>query len=118
VSAAADALKDLPRLDDSAMGPCAVCDEQLLNTGFPLFYRLDAKRCAIDANEVRKHVGFAMALGGGQGGLVLASLMGPGVKPVVIMEEPKTFNVCIKCAQTKTLETIVLLAAAKEGEKE
>ena len=35
-----DPLKDLPRLGDEALGPCAICSRVLLGTGSPSFYRL------------------------------------------------------------------------------
>jgi hypothetical protein len=106
-------LKNLPRLGEDAMGPCAMCGTQLLGTGLPLFYRLEAQRCGIDAKEVQRHVGLAMTMGGGRGGLALASVMGPGVKPVVVMAKPAPFNVCTQCAQNNPLETIFLVAAER-----
>lgn len=65
-------LSGLSRLGIEAMGPCHACGRQLLETEVPVFYRVQASQCAIDAIEIRKHVGLAMAMGGGAGGFALA----------------------------------------------
>lgn len=117
MNAHADPLASLPRLSEEAMGPCAICERQMLETGLPLFMRVEAKRCGIDAKEVQRHFGLAMSMGGGTAGLVLAGVMGPGVKPVIVMDAPETFNVCTRCAQTHTLESIVLVAAERQERK-
>lgn len=106
-----DPLKDLPRLSDEAMGPCAMCKRQLLETELPLFYRITAARCGIDGNEVRRHVGLAQAIAPGADGLALAGVLGPGVKPVVVMNDAGTFNVCQRCAQKNPLELLVIAVA-------
>ena len=105
-----DPLADLPRLSDDAMGPCIVCKRQLLETEVPLFYRLDVKQCGIDAAEVNRHVGLAMSMGGGRDGLVLAGVMGPGVKPVVVMNSADGVNVCHNCAVTAGVMIVAGLA--------
>jgi hypothetical protein len=111
-----DPLAGLERLTDAAMAPCALCGRQLLETGLPVFFRIEGKRCGIDAQEVRRHVGLAMQFGGGAGGLALAGVMGPGCKPVVVMAAPPVFNVCATCARSNTLENVLLVAAEDEGE--
>ena len=98
MNAARDALKDLPRLESSAMGPCVACGRQLLETGLPIFFRIEAKQCGLDAEAIRRHVGLAMHFGGGGAGLALADAMGPGVKPVIVMDTITPFNVCHDCA--------------------
>jgi hypothetical protein len=104
-----DALKGLPRLDQAALGPCIKCERVMLATGLPLFARLDVKRCGIDANEVRRHMGLAASMAPGRDGLVLAGIMGPKVEPVVVMSENKGVNVCNDCQQTLTIFELVLL---------
>jgi hypothetical protein len=37
---------ELKKLGEEAMGPCACCQRQLLETEFPLFLRIGMKRCA------------------------------------------------------------------------
>lgn len=59
----ADPLKDLPRLGDDALGPCAYCEKTVLETGSPIFYRLTVRQCGVDANAVRQHVGLATLAG-------------------------------------------------------
>lgn len=114
-----DPIKDLPRLDEKAMGPCVCCKRQLLETGFPLFLRLDLKRCGLDANEIRRHCGLAMAMGGGTAGLALAGVLGPGVKPVVVMDAFPAFNVCNECQSKHTLEEIMFRVMGEtEGESD
>lgn len=94
----ADPLQDLPRHGEEALGPCALCDRVILATGSPIFSRLTVRQCGVDAQTVRSHVGLAMQLGGGAGGLALASVMGPGVKPVVEVASGDV-NVCGSCLQ-------------------
>lgn len=112
--------RSLPRLSDEAMGPCIKCGKQLLETGVPLFIRVHAQRCGLDRAEIQRHVGLAMAMGGGQNGLVLAGVMGPGVKPVVVVNSFETVNVCYGCIDTTTirdleLELLERLSKADEG---
>jgi hypothetical protein len=110
-----NALAQLPRLDDEALGPCAGCGRVMLGTGFPLFYRLRVRRCGIDANEVRRHVGLAASIAPGTTGLALAAIMGPGVKPVVIMDEFKDINVCNACADNVTVHDLAMAAMGSEA---
>jgi hypothetical protein len=110
-----DPLKDLPRLSDEAMGPCIGCGQQLLTTGLPIFTRITLQSCGIDAQAVRQHVGLAMQLGGGRDGLALASVMGPGRKPVIVMGELPAVNVCVMCAQRTDLSVFELIAKATEA---
>lgn len=85
------------RHDSSAMGPCFLCGRQILATGVPVFYRVNVEQCGVDMNEVRQHVGLAMAMGGGADGLALAEIMGPRRQPVVVLGEG-TQNICQQCA--------------------
>jgi hypothetical protein len=110
---ASDPLKDLPRLSDQHMSPCIMCARQLVETGLPLFYRIEAKRCGLDANEIRRHVGLAMAIAPGGDGLALAGVLGPKCEPIVVMDAPPAFNVCHECAGKYTLDVIELLASDK-----
>lgn len=107
-------LADLERLGESALGPCACCDRVMLDTGFPLFFRAKVNRCGIDAQEVRRHVGLAAAIAPGRDGLALASIMGPAVQPVVIMDTFE-FNVCMECSKANTIEDAMLVAMAVAG---
>ncbi|CAN5279302.1 hypothetical protein BH11PSE5_BH11PSE5_30770 [soil metagenome] len=102
-----DPLKDLPRLDDTAMGPCVICQRQLLETELPIFFRVEARQCGLDRLEINRHVGLAMQMGGGRDGLALASIMGPGVKPVIVMETITPFNVCHPCAMDRGLVDVL-----------
>lgn len=114
-----DALKDLPRLDEKAMGPCVCCKRQLLATRFPLFLRLDLKRCGLDADAIRRHCGLANAMGGGTDGLVLASVLGPRVEPVVVMDAFPAVNVCNECQSKHTLSEIMFRVMGEtEGAKD
>lgn len=95
---AQDPLKGLSRLGDEALGPCCLCGRVMLETEFPIFYRIRIHHCGIDFNAVRSRVGMAMQLGGGAQGLALASALGPQEKPVVEVSS-KDANVCMSCAQ-------------------
>lgn len=108
-------LAKLPRLSDDAMGPCIGCGKQLLATGLPLFSRITIQSCGIDAEAVRRHVGLAMTLGGGRDGLALASVMGPGEKPVIVMDTLQSVNVCVTCSQRTDLTLFELIAKATEA---
>lgn len=110
-----DPLAGLKRLGDDAMGPCAMCKRQLLETGLPVFYRITAAQCGLDAKEIQKHVGLAMAMGGGTDGLALAGIMGPKVEPVVVMNDAGTFNVCHSCAQRHGIELVVMAVAEMQN---
>lgn len=101
-----DALKNLPRLTEEALGPCIRCNSLMLEVGAPLFKRLKMRRCGIDGTEVRKHVGLAMHMGGGATGLALASVLGPKVEPVVVLDDWPEVNVCIDCAGRMTVEEL------------
>lgn len=90
-------LSKLPRLGEDSMSPCACCHRQLLETELPIFYRFEGKQCGIDGEVVKKHIGLAMQMGGGADGLHLASIMGPGTKPVVVMHTGTSFNICQRC---------------------
>lgn len=93
-----DDLAKLPKLGADAMGPCIKCKRQLLETGFPLFIRVHPRRCALDRNEISRHVGLALAMGGGEGGLTLAGVLGPRVEPVMVMDEFETVNHSVELA--------------------
>lgn len=110
-------LENLQRLGVKAMSPCVVCERQMLQTGLPLFHRFKLKRCGIDGDAVRRHVGLAMTMGGGEAGLALASVLGPEPDPVVIMDEHPEFNVCHDCASKTSVEQLLFVMMAK-GEKE
>jgi hypothetical protein len=112
-----DALKDLPRLDDTAMSPCVCCKRQLLETGLPIFFRIEAKQCGLDGPAIRQHVGLAMSMGGGLDGLALASVLGPGIKPVIIMETITTFNVCHDCASARGVGLLAAIGEQWEADR-
>lgn len=103
-----DHLKNLPRLGDQALGPCASCGKLMLETG-PIFYRVTVKQCGIDAKAVQRHVGLGMMLGGGEAGLALAAVMGPQEKPVVVINE-STANICLHCATEGPSHVLDVLA--------
>ena len=107
-----DLLKDLPRLGDEALGPCAGCGKVMLGTGLPVFYRITVQHCGVDAKAIQRHVGLAQMMGGGPDGLHLAAIMGPGEKKVVELGKGAV-NVCHQCAPTVTVMQIH--AAALEG---
>jgi hypothetical protein len=111
---ASDPLKDLPRLTDEAMGPCVCCKRQLLETEIPIFYRVEVKHCGLDAREIQRHVGLAMSIAPGRDGLALAGIMGPRVKPVVVMDAHAAFNVCNDCAVMKQIPLIFALSLHQE----
>jgi len=102
-----DPLKDLPRLGGHAMGPCVICRRQLLETELPIFFRVKAQQCGLDRQEINRHVGLAMAMGGGADGLALAGILGPGVKPVIVMDSITDFNVCHSCAMDRGLVDVI-----------
>lgn len=110
----ADPLDDLPRMGPEAMGPCHACGRQLLQTGLPLFYRVRVDQCGIDGNAVRSHVGLAMHMGGGEAGLVLASVLGPRTEPVVVMNKGPEFNICAACQQKPGWMMLAELALAEK----
>ena len=112
----ADTYQELPRLGTEAMGPCVVCKKQLLETGLPLFFRVELKRCGLDAVEIRRHVGLAQSMAPGLDGLALAGVLGPKVEPVVVMDS-YTVNVCHRCHSTTTLDAILMAAMVAEEEK-
>lgn len=101
-------MDDLPKLPVEAMGPCIKCGRQLLETGVPLFIRVEPKRCGIDYSAVSRHVGLAQSMGGGQAGLALAAVLGPQPEPVVIVEQCEAFNICYECIDTATVRDIEL----------
>ena len=107
-----DPLAGLERLGSEALEPCMVCQRHLLEIGAPIFYRLRVQQCGIEANAVKRHVGLAMAMGGGESGLVLASALGPQEKPVVVINTG-TKNVCYHCALDKP---DIVAAAVGDGE--
>lgn len=114
----ANPLGSLERLGEQALGPCIGCDKVMLETALPLFNRVQIQRCGIDAAEVRRHVGLAMAMGGGPGGLALAGAMGPTAKPVAVIET-YTVNVCAVCSETLSFQAILYAAmAAAEAKAE
>lgn len=79
----------------------------------PLFLRLDLNRCGIDKGEVDKRVGLAMTMGGGAAGLALAGIMGPRCEPVVITDSHPGLNVCMPCAETRTLTELHMIALGR-----
>lgn len=111
-----DPLRDLARLGDDALGPCAFCQRVMLGTEVPIFYRITIQHCGIDRKAVRQRVGLAQFFGGGQNGLVLSGVMGSHDKPVVEIGRA-TINVCLTCAQEHP-DVLLIVAAAiepKEG---
>lgn len=113
-----DPLNDLPRLPEEALGPCARCGKVMLASGMPIFYRLTVEHCGIDARAVQEKVGLAMMMGGGEAGLALAGIMGPGRDPVVVLDAGAV-NVCMACAiESVELLAIVEKAVHAEGEAE
>jgi len=114
MSVANDFMKENPRLGDEALGPCAVCQKPILET-FPIFYRVQVTQCAIDMGEVRRHVGLAQAIAPGADGLQLASILGPKVEPVVVVQGGQPFNVCTPC-QNRPDYMMLAEFALREGE--
>lgn len=93
------------------MGPCAICNRQLLETGLPIFNRFTVQQCGIDGSEVRKHVGLAMQMGGGVNGLALAGVLGPRVEPVVEVVKHQPVNICHDCGLRTDVPIVQLLDA-------
>ena len=98
----ADALADLPRLPDEALGPCACCGQVMLRTAVPIFYRVRVQYCGVDLTAINERAGLAQVIAGGRrehlaAGMALAGVMGPGQPPVIIMDSGEV-NVCMACA--------------------
>lgn len=102
-----DILAELPKLGVEAMAPCVICRRQLLETELPIFFRIDARQCGLDRQEIHRHVGLAMTMGGGTDGLALAHVLGPRVEPVIVMDTISTFNVCHSCAIDRGLVDVI-----------
>ncbi len=113
----ADGLDGLPRLGEEALGPCIACGTLMLAGQLPLFLRIDLNRCGIDRSEVDKRVGLAMTFGAGVAGLALAAVMGPKCEPVVITDAHPGLNVCMSCAEQRTLVELHMMALARMEEK-
>ncbi|HEX9947371.1 MAG TPA: hypothetical protein VGA98_07520 [Allosphingosinicella sp.] len=112
-----DPLDDLPKLPTSAMSPCICCGRQLLESGLPIFYRLSARQCGIDARAVDERVGLAVMMGGRSRAadvMPLADVMA-GRSPVVVMNSTGEFNVCHSCASKYDVQTAAMLAVEKGG---
>jgi hypothetical protein len=110
---------ELKKLGEEAMGPCACCQRQLLETEFPLFLRIGMKRCGIDAVEVRRHAAFAISMAprdSGRAGLALARVLGPKVEPVVVVDDWPEVNVCRRCSEKHSLDELMLRIMAQEEE--
>ena len=108
-----DDFANLPRHGDEALGPCALCQRVMLDTGMPIFYRLTVRQCGVDRKAVNERVGLAMMLGGGQQGIILSGVMGPGTKPVVEVSSHDT-NICMPCMQK--YPELMLLIVAQDGD--
>lgn len=106
-----DALKNLPRLGEEALGPCACCGKLMLEAG-PIFYRVTVKQCGIDAKAVQQRIGLGMMLGGGAAGLALAGVMGSQERPVVVVDDA-TANICLNCATTGPSHILDVVAKGK-----
>lgn len=105
---AQEELDKLPRLSEDTLGKCLGCGELMLAAGFPVFYHVTVQQCGIDLKEVNRHVGLAMSMGGGPGGLALASVLGPGVKPVVELSKGSG-SICLNCSNEHSLLVQVAL---------
>ena len=112
----ADELTSLPRLGEDTLGPCADCGKVMLASGAPLFYRITVQQCGIDKQEVQRHVGLAMTMGGGADGLALAGALGPTVKPVIEMQKA-VGNICMLCSG-KHLTIMTILAQDEDEDKD
>lgn len=107
-----DPLAGLPRHGPEALGQCALCHRPILQTGLPLFYRVEVIQCGVDAQALQQLGGLAMMMGGGSAGLALASTMGAHADPVVEMGRGAT-NLCMQCSQSDA-QVMTVVAAAQE----
>ena len=112
-----DPLKDLVRLGDDALGPCACCGKLMLALPSPVFYRVTVEYCGVDAKAVQQRVGLAQFFGGGAEGLALSGIMGSHQKPVLVMAKG-TVNVCLNCSMDATIAQIHAPALESQAEGE
>lgn len=73
---------------------CSLCDNKILSTGLPLFWRVTVERFGIDIGAVSRLQGLTMTLGSP----ALASAMGADEDMAIPVMEAVTITVCEKCA--------------------
>lgn len=114
-------LDQLPKLPTEAMGPCVLCNRQLLESGLPIFFRAQVQQCGIDARAVDERAGLAIMMGGRSGAsalMPLADLMA-SKPPVVVVARVQEFNVCHDCAtkESSGLGMLFWIQQAREGQE-
>lgn len=112
-------LDQLPKLPTEAMGPCVLCNRQLLESGLPIFFRAQVQQCGIDARAVDERVGLATMMGGRSSIshlMPFADIMA-SKPPVVVMARVQEFNVCHDCAtkDASALGMLFWIQQAREG---
>jgi hypothetical protein len=75
--------------------PCALCNQDIMHTGLPLFYKVLIQRYGIDLGAVQRQTGLEMMLGGNA---ILANIMGPDEDMAKPFSDAVELLVCETCA--------------------
>lgn len=109
---------DLKGFKRDELKKCMKCGKGVAHDQDLDFYRINLERFFIDYGAVQRAHGMEMMLGGGQGGAVLAAIMGPDPDLAKCLTEV-SFLICGKCAMhPMTLAAIVESAVSERDEKE
>ena len=75
---------------------CGVCDNKILSSGIPMFWRVTLERFGVEMKAVDRQQGLTMFMGGSA---LLANVMGADEEMTTSMlDQPIRFTVCEKCA--------------------
>lgn len=78
---------------------CLLCDKGIAHNQFnPTFFRITLERFILDFPAIQREGGVEASLGGGQGGAVLAGIMGTDPDLAHTLPSMKSFLVCGFCA--------------------
>ena len=91
--------------------PCAICQQGMMHTGLPVFYRLHIETMGIDIKAVDRQVGFERFMGGNA---ALAYHMGAQEEMAKPIYEGTTLLLCHACAMDHETRFFQILAAVEE----
>ncbi len=77
---------------------CCGCGKGVAHTGLSIFFQLKVQRFGFDRKAVQRRHGLEEFFGGGQGGAVLAHVMGADEDLAKQLEDEQRSLVCMDCA--------------------
>lgn len=105
-----ESLKGLKEDDLQKLGPCIICNQQLINSTNLTFYKIEVSRGILNIDAIRRRVGAGMLMTN-----AIARILGPNEDLAKVFDGPHQLVIHEECA-LKTHHPLDLIQLKEEQE--